>query len=74
MAEKTKKEDTKEPKVEASTTGLVHVDTFLETARVLYDLTNLQVAGFKGYMQGNFYQVEDKDFIPYLEKYLGKGE
>lgn len=54
------------------TSGYVHIDVFLNTARVLFQLSQYQVAGFRAYMQGKAYQKTDADFIPYLEKYLGK--
>lgn len=56
------------------TANLVHIDTFLNTAKDLYNLSTLQIAGFKAYMAGQLYQPSDKDFLPYLNKYLGKGE
>lgn len=52
--------------------GYVHIDTFLDYARVLFDLNIYQVAGFKAFMSGREYQLDDKDFIPFLEKYIGK--
>ncbi len=60
----TKKEDKKHG-------GYVHIDTFLNTAKVLYSMDNIQEAGFKAYMSGNHYQRKDEDFIPHLKKYLG---
>lgn len=53
-------------------TGYVHIDTFLSTARTLFNLPESQVAGFKAYMSGKSYLYDERDFIPYLEKYLGK--
>lgn len=50
----------------------IHIDTFIETAQVHFNLSNAQVAGFKAFMYGKYYQHKDTDFIPYLEKYLGK--
>lgn len=50
----------------------IHIDTFIETAQVHFNLSNSQVAGFKAFMYGKYYQHKDTDFIPYLEKYLGK--
>lgn len=52
--------------------GYAHIDTFLDTAISWFGLTQYQVPGFKAYMQGKFYQKTEKDFIPYLEKYLGR--
>lgn len=50
----------------------IHIDTFIETAQIHFNLSNSQVAGFKAFMYGKYYQHKDTDFIPYLEKYLGK--
>lgn len=50
----------------------IHIDTFIETAQIHFNLSNAQVAGFKAFMYGKYYQHKDTDFIPYLEKYLGK--
>ncbi|AKC05141.2 hypothetical protein kochi14H1_0230 [Enterococcus phage phi EF14H1] len=61
-----KKEQPKKPK------GYVHVDTFLDYAKVLYGLNKYQVAGFRALMAGREYQHEDADFVPFLEKYIGK--
>lgn len=52
--------------------GYVHIDTFIELAKVMFGLTGGQAEGFKVYMNGKHYQYEDKDFLPYLEEYLGK--
>lgn len=59
---------------EITQASLIHIDTFLATAKVIYNLNTLQIAGFKAYMTGKFYQNKDEDFVPYLNKYLGKGE
>lgn len=65
-----KKEDKKvEPVV---TRGYVHVDTFLGTAQPFFNMSGLQVQGFRAFMTGKQYQASDQDFIPYLEKYLGR--
>ena len=53
-------------------TGYVHIDTFLETARVMFNMTGGQAEGFKAYMYGNTYQYSELDFLPHLEKYLGR--
>ncbi len=67
--------DTKKKEVPSpAKTDYVSIDTFLETAITLYGLSRVQIAGFKGYMRGKFYQKKDKDFVPYLNKYLGKGD
>nr|DAI05685.1 MAG TPA: hypothetical protein [Herelleviridae sp.] len=52
--------------------GYVHVDTFLDYAGALYGLNKYQLAGFRAFMIGKEYQYEDKDFVPFLEKYIGK--
>lgn len=52
----------------------VHVEQFLGTAKYLYEMDSMQENGFKGFMQGQQYQPTEKDFVPYLEKYLGKGD
>lgn len=52
--------------------GYVHIDTFLDTAKTLFNMKDSQVAGFKAYMHGNHYLYNEKDFIPSLEKYLGR--
>lgn len=66
------KEIKKEKKQPAVSSGYVHVDVFLDTAKVIFDLHPYQVAGFKAFMVGKHYQKTDTDFLPYLEKYLGK--
>lgn len=50
----------------------IHIDTFLQTAKVMYDMTNVQVAGFKGRMNGRHYQRGEEVFTIELEKYLNK--
>lgn len=66
----------KEPKVKEAPkrkfNGYVHIDTFLSTAKALFNLPESQVAGFRAYMAGRSYLYDEKDFLPYLEKYLGK--
>lgn len=52
----------------------VHIDTFLETAKVVYSMNGMQVSGFKAFMQGNHYQLGDNAFVPHLKKYLGIGD
>lgn len=53
-------------------TGYAHIDTFLDTARVMFDMSGGQAEGFKAYMNGNTYQFSERDFLPHLEKYLGR--
>ena len=38
----------------------------------MFGLSPGQAEGFRVYMNGKHYQYEDKDFVPYLEEYLGK--
>lgn len=52
--------------------GYVHIDVFLDSAKEVFNLHTYQVNGFKAYMAGQYYKKKDQDFIPYLEKYLGK--
>lgn len=56
----------------ATLSGYVHIDVFLDTAGVIFNLHPYQQAGFKAFMTGRHYQKRDTDFIPYLEEYLGK--
>lgn len=73
--DKEPKQDPKQAvKRSAPAKPLAHIDDFLRVAKGDYNLTSMQVAGFKGYMQGKFYLKEEKDFVAPLEKYLGKGE
>lgn len=65
---------TKEQAVEVQTLQYVHIDTFLETARILYAMNEVQVQGFRAYMNGNHYQKGDEAFVPHLKKYLGIGD
>lgn len=53
-------------------TGYVHIDTFLKTAQTLFSMKESQVAGFKAYMEGKHYLYNERDFIPFLERYLGR--
>lgn len=52
--------------------GYVHIDTFLDYAKLVYNLSPYQVAGFKAFMSGKEYQLDDRDFIPFLMEYTGK--
>lgn len=51
---------------------LVHIDNFIEAIRIRIDLSDAQAKGFKAYMTGNHYAKSLNDFVPYLEKYIGK--
>lgn len=62
----------KQREVSKTSPKYTHIDTFIETAQIHFGLSNTQVAGFKAFMYGKYYQHKDTDFIPYLEKYLGK--
>lgn len=64
----------KEQPIEATTLQYVHIDTFLATAKVLYSMNEMQVKGFRAYMEGNHYQKGDQAFVPHLKKYLGIGD
>lgn len=48
----------------------VHIDTFLQTAVQMYELSNVQAQGFKSRMNGRHYQRDEKVFINELKKYL----
>lgn len=60
-----KKKKKKQPK------QMVHVDDFVETAKELLDLSEVQAAGFKAYMNGRAFQPDHDVFGKYLEEYLG---
>lgn len=64
----------KEQPTEEKTLQYVHIDTFLDTARILFTMSEVQVQGFRAYMAGNHYQKGDEAFVPYLKKYLGIGD
>lgn len=49
----------------------VHIDTFLQTAVQLYDINNMQKAGFKALMNGRHYQTDEMVFLNELKQYLG---
>lgn len=53
---------------------MVHIDEFIEGLIMFPELkvSNVQKSGFKGYMRNKQYLPEFSDFIPHLEKYLGK--
>lgn len=52
--------------------GYADIDTFLANAKILFGLSGANAEGFKAYMHGKHYQYDERDFIPYLEEYLGK--
>lgn len=72
--DKPKKEPVKKPvkKAKPQAKPYAHIDDFLRAAKPVYGLDNLTVAGFKAYMTGKHYLENEKDFIPHLDKYLGK--
>lgn len=49
----------------------IYVDEFLETAKYLYPLNKVNIAGFKAHMVQKPYQTSMKAFQVELEKYLG---
>lgn len=49
-----------------------HIEDFLLTAKEVYKLDSGKMLGFRAYMQGKHYLKEEKDFIPHMDKYLGK--
>lgn len=62
-----KDETTKAPK-----TAYVDIDTFIQASQLHFGYTDGQAEGFKAFMVGKHYQKNERDFIPYLEEYLGK--
>lgn len=48
----------------------INIDTFLQTAMVTYDMSRMQVVGFKVYMAGRHYQYDEQVFVDELKKYL----
>lgn len=48
----------------------IHVDQFLRSARQLYNLNSMQVAGFKARMNGRQYQRDVQVFVDELKQYL----
>lgn len=48
----------------------IHVDTFLQSAQPHFKLSNMQVQGFRAYMQGRQYQLSEQVFIDELKKYF----
>lgn len=65
-----------EPKKPVAVKPLVHIDSFIEAVTNLddYTLSSMQISGFKAYMVGNHYMQTLQEFIPYLDKYLGRKE
>jgi len=50
----------------------VSVDEFLVTAKQMFDMNRVQMAGFKAYMHGKEHLPDERDFLPYIKKYLDK--
>lgn len=50
---------------------LVHIDDFIAEAGHVYGLSDLQVSGFKAYMNKKKYLSSLEAFDPYLKHYLG---
>ena len=48
----------------------VHIDTFLQTAKHLYGLSDIQLAGFKVKMNGQHYQRDEFIFLAELKKHF----
>lgn len=67
---KQKKDNQQKP--ETKTRRYAHIDDFIKTAKPYFEIKQGEIEGFKVFMVGKFYQYDEKDFIPYLEEYLGK--
>lgn len=48
----------------------VHIDTFLQTAKHLYGLSDMQLAGFRAKMNGQHYQRDELIFLAELKKHF----
>jgi len=48
----------------------VHIDTFLQTAVPLFNMSRVQAAGFKMRMNGRAYQKDEQVFVDELKAYL----
>lgn len=66
----TKEEPKKAPKKTAKKKPYVHIDTFLQSAKGYFGVTNVQAQGFKSRMNGEHYQRDEQIFIDELKKYL----
>ena len=65
-----KKQTTKQTKPKF--TGYADIDTFINSAQPVFKFSDGEAKGFKAYMEGKYYQRSERDFIPYLESYLGR--
>lgn len=63
----------KDDKTKPKKKSFANIDDFIKSATPRYGLSQMQIAGFKGYMQGKHLLKDEKEFLVYLEKYL-KGE
>lgn len=70
MAEKKKVEKPKEEPKKTLPKSYVHIDTFMQTAIPMYNLSRVQAAGFKAKMQGQHYQRDQKVFIDALKEHF----
>lgn len=54
-------------------TPYVSTNTFLMSAKAMYQFSNIQAEAFKVRMRskGKFYLPRIEDFVPYFEEYLG---
>lgn len=57
-------------KKKAEFNGYYHIEDFLKTAEVMFEMSKGQVEGFKGYMKGKHYQTDEQEFLVNLKKYL----
>ena len=60
----------KEEKKQAQPKPYIHIDTFLQTAAPMYDLSNVQAAGFKAKMRGRHYQNDEQVFMEEFKKHF----
>ena len=69
-----KEENKQEPekKVTPAPKPLVHVGEFIDSITPMYNLNTIQQAGFRASMAHDQYKEALDDFVPYLDKYLGK--
>lgn len=70
---KAKDDKAKDNKTKPKKKSFANIDDFIKSATPRYGLSQMQIAGFKGYMQGKHLLKDEKEFLVYLEKYL-KGE
>lgn len=74
----TKEEVVSEPSTESTATkparrkDYTHIDVFIDSIQPKYNLTSLQRKGFRVYMKGNHYSLDESYFEKELKRYLGK--